>query len=111
MLASQSTGRDAGGSSFSMRSSSASPLLISLSSSDMRSGPVLGVDGNVFVRQVAGPHGRRGLAAFEHDADRDLALAHHALAVFLAVARGATAGLRHLHVVQVQIDAADVEVF
>src|SRR5262245_59161147 len=85
MLASQSTARDAAGSSVSTRSSSASPRLISFSSSDMRSGPVLGVDGNVFVRQVAGPHRGRGPPAIEHHAHRDLALRHHALCVLLAV--------------------------
>src|SRR5215467_8293219 len=110
MLASQSTGRDAGGTRFSTRSSSASPRLISFSSSDMRfSGPVLGVDGNVFVRQVAGPHRRLRPAAVEHHAHRDLALRHDALAVLLAVARRAPARARHLHFVQVQLDAVDVE--
>src|SRR5262249_14369285 len=107
MLALQSTGREAGGSSFSLRSSRASPFVISFSSSDMRSlGPVLGVDGNVFVREVAGPHRGRGLAAVEHDAHSDLALRHRALAVFLAVRGRAPSGIRDLHVVQVQLDAA-----
>src|SRR5262245_11360362 len=101
MLACQSTGRDAGGSNFSIRSRSASPLLISFSSSDMRSlGPVLGVDGNVFVRQIAGPHRGRGPAAVEHDAHRDLALRHRALAVVLAVSGRAPSGIRDLHVVE-----------
>src|SRR5262249_32178007 len=72
-------------------------------------GPVLGVDGNVFVREVAGPHRGRGLAAVEHDAHSDLALRHRALAVFLAVRGRAPSGIRDLHVVQVQLDAADVE--
>src|SRR5258705_505425 len=110
MLACQSTGRDAG-SSVSTRSSSASPRLISFSSSDMRSlGPVLGVDGNVFVRQIAGPHGGRGGAAFKHHANRDLALTHHPLPVLLAISGSAAALLRDLDVVEIQLDAIDVEV-
>src|SRR5882672_11619962 len=110
MLACQSTGRDAG-SSVSTRSSSASPRLISFSSSDMRSlGPVLGVDGNVFVREIAGPHGGRGGAALEHHANRDLALSHHPLSVLLAISGSAAALLRNLDVVEVQLDAIDLEV-
>src|SRR5882672_2575362 len=114
ILAFQSTGRDAGGSSVSTRSSSASPRLISRSSSDdirsPRLGPVLGVDGNVFVRQIAGPHGGRGGTALQHHANRDLALSHHPLPVLLAISGSAAALLRDLDVVEVQLDAIDLEV-
>src|SRR5689334_11617644 len=103
MLALQSTGRDAGGSRVSTRSSSASPRLTSFSSSDIRYpalGTVLGVDGNVFVRQVAGPDGGRGSPALEHHADRNLALPHHPLSVLLAVPGGARALPCDLHLVE-----------
>src|SRR5262249_35518996 len=73
-------------------------------------GSVIGVDGNVFVGQVAGPHARRGLAPSEHDATRNLALLHRALPVPLAVAGGAPAPRRYLHVVEIQLDAVDVEI-
>src|SRR6266480_7642100 len=101
MLACQSTGRDAGGSNVSTRSSNASPRLISRSSSDTVLGPVLGVDGNVIVRQVAGPHRRGYKPAVEHDANRDLALCHDALSVLLAISRGAASIFRHQHLVEV----------
>src|SRR5437879_4887024 len=111
MLACQSTWRGAGGSSVSTRSSSASPRLISLSRSDMRPlGPILGVDGNVFVRQIAGPDGGQGGAALQYHTNRNLALSHHPLPVLLAVARRAAALLRDLDVVEIQLDAIDVEI-
>src|SRR5512146_3305772 len=46
-----------------------------------RSGPVVGVDADVVVREVAGPHGGAGGAAVQVDAHGDLASLHHALAV------------------------------
>src|SRR5258708_32189726 len=59
ILACQSTGRDAGGSSVSPRSSRATPRLISRSSSDMAPSPVQGpvcrVDINVTLLQDTDP--------------------------------------------------------
>src|SRR4029079_9091492 len=54
---------------------------------DWRSRAVVGVYLDVVVAQVAGPHRRRCAAAVQVDADRDLALLHHALTVFLAGVR------------------------
>src|SRR6266581_83226 len=118
VLACQSTGRDAGGNRPSTRSNSASPRLISRSSSDIGPpvpemhplGPVFGVDSNVIVRQVAGPHRVRRGTAVEHDAHSDLAFLHHPLSVLLSITRGAPPFLRYEHVVKVQLDAADVEI-
>src|SRR5712671_540510 len=114
ILACQSTGRDAGGSSVSTRSSRASPRLISRSSSDMAPSPVLGpvcrVDSNVIVRQIAGPHRGRRKPAVEHDANRDLAFCHYALSVLFTIRRGAAPVLRHQHLVEVQLDAADLQI-
>jgi N-acetylglutamate synthase/N-acetylornithine aminotransferase len=43
------------------------------------------------VAEVAGPHGVGHIAAAQHHAHGDLALLHHALAVFLAIGRIAPA--------------------
>src|SRR6266853_3635457 len=108
----QSTGRDADGSSVSTRSRSASPRLISRSISDIGAplGPVSRVDSNVIARQIAGPHRGRRQPAVEHDAYRDLAFRNDPLSVLFTVGRGATAVLRHQHLVQVQLDAADLQI-
>src|SRR5712671_2598939 len=112
MPACQSTGRDAGGSSVSTRSRIASPRLISRSNSDIGTplGPVFGVDSNVIARQVAGPHRGRRKPAVEHDANRDLAFRHYALSVLFTIRRGAAPVLRHQHLVEVQLDAADLQI-
>src|SRR5689334_1443313 len=111
MLAFQSTGRATRGSNVSTRSSNASPRLISFSSSDMRPlGPVLRVDGNVFVGQIAGPHGGRRGAAVEHDADGELAFFHDALSLFLAVTGGTSSLPCDPHLVEEHFDMIDVEV-
>ena len=71
---------------------------------------VVGVDADVVVRQVAGPHGGAGRAAVQVDAHGDLALLHHALAVLFAVVRMAAALRRDVHVVEEEVDQALVEV-
>src|SRR5205823_3976717 len=65
---------------------------------------------DVIVREVAGPDGCLGVATAEHDANRDFAFLHYALAVFFAIVGIAPAGLCDEHVVEVQVDLADVEV-
>ena len=75
-----------------------------------RSAPVVGVDLDVVVAQVAGPDRRRVRPAVQVDADRDLALLHHALAVFLAIGRAAAAAFDDMDVVEEEIDPGLVEV-
>src|SRR5690606_39981261 len=74
------------------------------------SGSVVGIDRHVLVREIAGPdHGRR-VAAAEDDAHLDLRVSHHALAVLLAILRMASAARGDVHVVELQVDAVDVEI-
>ena len=63
------------------------------------------------MAQVARPHRVAGRAAAQVDAHGDLALLHHALAVFFAVRRVAAAVDGHVHVVQVQVDPGLIQVF
>src|SRR5690606_27541767 len=59
------------------------------------SGPVVGVDADVLVGEVAGIDGVADLAASERDAHGDLGLLHDALAVFLGIGGMATAVAGH----------------
>src|SRR5690606_32210005 len=49
------------------------------------SGAVVGIDRDIVMGKVTGPDGGGGVAPRKQDADQDLGLPHHPLAVFLAV--------------------------
>src|SRR6056297_2334943 len=70
----------------------------------MPSGPVLGVDAHVVVREIGGPDHRRGRAALQFDTNHDILGRHGHYPLFLAVARGAAATLGNEYLVQVQRD-------
>src|SRR5207248_11753827 len=62
--------------------------------------PVIRVDRNIIVRQIASPHSRPRAAAAEIDAYGDFVLLHHALAVLLAIRRAAGAAINDVDVIQ-----------
>src|SRR3546814_19353969 len=72
------------------------------------SGTIVGVDADVLVREVAGIDGFAGLAARQRDADADLGLLHHALAVGFLVVGVAAAVARHQPVVEPQAPTGDI---
>src|SRR3990167_10706335 len=75
-----------------------------------RSAAIVGVDRHIVVRQVAGPHRGRGGATGQTHPDGDLGLLHHALAIGLLVLGTAATLGDHVHVVQMQLDQALVQV-
>ncbi len=94
-----------GGSMASTRSSTASARAISALKSLLTLRTVIGVDRDVIVREVARPDRGRGVAAAECDANADLVLLHHALAIFFAITRGTAAVVNDQHVVEPERNA------
>src|SRR5262245_44565294 len=68
------------------------------------SAAVVRVDLHVLVAEIAGPHRGGRIATVQVDTHGDLALRHHALAVFLAVVGMPPAFAGDMHVVEEQVD-------
>src|SRR5690606_2488830 len=72
--------------------------------------PVVGVDADVVVREIAGVDRFAGLAAAQRDAHGDFGFFHDPLAVFFAVVGVALAAAGDQHVAQPEADARNVQV-